>query len=170
MSAAPVAPFRSTLQNEAPADTLTYVASGDLGSGLQRWLLLAAPGAGSPDAAAAARLQALGRLGRETATLVAPGDQGPAVTLISHVRRPAAVRAAMSALEPALATLIGASSGVAWNDSGRGAARTRTLGDPATAPLAWALDGTTLIRPRPVGSPPCAAVARGSPGRPRFRR
>ena len=40
---------RRRSRTQAPADTLTYVASGDLGSGLQRWLLLAAPGAGSPD-------------------------------------------------------------------------------------------------------------------------
>ena len=145
VSAAPVSPFRATLQDEAPADTLTYVASGDLGSGLQRWLLLAAPGAGDPAAGTAKRLQALGRLGRETATLVAPGDQGPTVTLVGRVRRPAAVRAAMTTLEPGLATLIGASADVAWRTTGSGAARTRTLGDPATAPLAWALDGSTLI-------------------------
>ena len=161
VSAAPVAPFRSALQNEAPADTLTYVASGDLGSGLQRWLLLAAPGAGSPTAAAASRLQALGRLGRETATLVAPGDKGPTVSLVSRVQRPAAVRAAMTALEPALATLIGAPSGVAWKTSGSGAARTRTLGDPATAPVAWALDGATLILSTAPGG--IATVRGGGP-------
>jgi hypothetical protein len=161
VSAAPVAPFRATLQDEAPADTLTYVASGDLGSGLQRWLLLAAPGAGSPTAAAAARLEALGRRGRETATLVAPGEKGPAVTLVSHVRRPAAVRAAMTALEPALATLIGADAGVAWRTTGTGSARTRTLGDAATAPLAWALDGTTLILSTAPGG--IATVRGGGP-------
>ncbi len=161
VSAAPVAPFRATLQDKAPADTLTYVASGDLGSGLQRWLLLAAPGAGSPTTTTATRLQALGRRGRETATLVAPGDKGPSVTLVSQVRSPAAVRTAMTALEPALATLIGAPTGVAWKTSGSGAARTRTLGDPASAPLAWALDGSTLILSTAPGG--IATVRGGGP-------
>ncbi len=86
------------------------------------------------------------------------------------MRRPAAVRTAMTALEPALATLIGAPAGVAWKNSGTGAARTRTLGDPATAPLAWALDGTTLIvstAPGGIATDP-RRRARGSPRPPHF--
>ena len=59
-------------------------------SGLQRLLLLAAPGAGGRGRCRErARSPALGRLGRESATVVAPGAAGPVVTLLSRVQRPA---------------------------------------------------------------------------------
>ncbi len=145
VSREPVVPFRSTLQRQAPADTLTYVASGDLGSALQRFLLLAAPGADAPSTATDAQLQALGQLGGESATVVAPGQEGPVVTLLSHVSSASGAGSAMRALEPGLAMLIGAPAAPGWKDAGSAGARVRTIGTPPGPSLAWALDGTTLI-------------------------
>lgn len=136
--------FRSTLQGVAPADTLTYVASGDLGAALERFLLLAEPGAQAPPPAVG-RFTALSRLGRESATVVAPGQQGPVITLLSRIADPARVRAAMTGLEPDLATLVGAPGSATWTDAAPGGLRARTLADAPGQALSWAIDGRTLI-------------------------
>ena len=136
--------FRSTLQDVAPADTLTYVASGDLGPALERFLLLAEPG-GSAPAPAVSRFTALSRLGRESGTIVAPGQQGPVITLLSRVAEPDRVRAAMAGLEADLATLVGAPGTATWIDATPGGLRGRTLADAPGRGFSWAIDGSTLI-------------------------
>ena len=136
--------FLSTLQDVAPADTLTYVASGDLGPALERFLLLAEPG-GSAPAPAVSRFTALSRLGRESGTIVAPGQQGPVITLLSRVAEPDRVRAAMAGLEADLATLVGAPGTATWIDATPGGLRGRTLADAPGRGFSWAIDGSTLI-------------------------
>lgn len=145
VSSARVAPFRPTLQRQAPAGALTYAAAGDLGSALQRLLLLAAPGARVGDRSAGPSLAALGRLGRESATVVAPGRRGPVITLLSRVGDPRAVRRAMTALEPELARLVGAPQSATWSDATPAGAQARTLADAPGQALSWAMAGTTLI-------------------------
>lgn len=137
--------FRPTLQDRAPADTLTYVASADLGPALERFLLLAEPGAASAPAPAVGRFTALSRLGRESATIVAPGSQGPVTTLLSRIADPARVRTAMTAIEGDLATLVGAPSTAAWTDAAPAGLRGRTLADAPGQTISWAIDGNTLI-------------------------
>ncbi len=137
--------FRPTLQDAAPEDTLTYVASADLGPALERFLLLAEPGAGNAPAPAVDRFTALSRLGRESATVVAPGREGLVTTLLARVAQPARVRAAMTAIEPDLATLVGATGAAAWADAAPGGLRARTLADAPGRSLSWAVDGKTLI-------------------------
>lgn len=141
---APIPGFRSTLQDTAPADTLTFVASGELGAALERFLLLAEPG-GSAPAPAVDRFTALSRLGRESATVVAPGQQGPVITLLSRITEPERVRAAMTGLEADLATLVDAPGTAAWTDVAPGGLRGRTLADAPGQGLSWAIDGRTLI-------------------------
>ena len=137
--------FRSTLPQLAPADTLTYVASGELGSALERFLLLAEPGRAAAAPPAAPALAALGRLGGESATVVVPGQDGPVVTLLSRVKDPGRVRAAMTALEPGLLRLTGAPDPAAWTDAAPAGLRARTIADAPGQGISWALDGQTLI-------------------------
>lgn len=137
--------FKPTLQGRAPAGTLTYSVSGDFGSGLERFLLLAGQDAARAPAIADIRaLRQLGRLGQETATLLAPGQQGPAVTLLSRVRDPRAVRRAMAGVEPVLARVLAAPATALWADTTPAGLRARTLAN-ARGGLTWALDGDTLI-------------------------
>jgi len=142
-------PFKATLQRFAPADTLAYVASGDLASALQRLLVLAGPTAGARLPRLLAQggrpLTTLGDLGRESAVVIAPGETGPALTLLSRVSDPVRARRAMTALEPALATLVGAPAGTAFADATPGGRPARTLAGAASTPLTWAIDGNTLI-------------------------
>lgn len=145
-SSAPAGPaFEPTLQEHAPADTLTYVASGSLGPALERFLLLAEPGAGAAPAPAVRRLTALGRLGGESATLVIPSERGPIAALIGRVRDAGRARAAMRALEPDLLALAGAPGGASWVDASPGGLRARTLADAPGRGLSWALDGDLLL-------------------------
>lgn len=145
-TSAPSAPvFEPTLQEQAPADTLTYVASGGLGPALERFLLLAEPGAGAPPAPAAARLAALGRLGGEAATLVVPSGSGPVTGLIGRVRDADRARAAMRALEPDLLALAGAPDGASWVDASPSGLRARTLADAPGQGLSWAIEGDLLL-------------------------
>ncbi|HVP01179.1 MAG TPA: hypothetical protein VMT10_01310 [Solirubrobacteraceae bacterium] len=160
------APFRATLHRLAPADTLAYVASGDLASTLQRLVVLAGPGAGRALPRLLAQggvpLDTLGRLGRESAVVIAPGESGPSLTLLARVQQPARAQAAMRALEPALATLAGAPAETSFADAAPGGKPARTLAGAATTGLTWAIDGTTLI----VGTTPAAvADARSHVGR-----
>ncbi len=165
-------PFTPTLQRLAPADTLAYVASGDLASALQRLLVLAGPGVGAGLPRLLEQggrpLTTLGNLGGESAVVIAPGETGPALTLLSHVSDPGRARTAMTALEPALATLVGAPAGTTFADASPGGAPARTLSGAASTPLTWAIDGTTLIV---ATSPSAVADARahgarltGTPG------
>ncbi len=143
------AQFRPTLQRRAPAGTLAYVASGDLAGALQRLLVLAGPGAGAALPRilkeGGAPLITLGNLGRESAIVIAPGADGPVLTLMSRVRDPAKARAAMTALEAPLARLVAAPAGAAFSDISPAGAPARTLSGTASAGLTWALDGSTLI-------------------------
>ena len=137
--------FRPTLQDVAPADTLTYVASAELGTALERFLLLAERGAGNAPAPAVERFTALSRLGRESATVVGPGSDGITTTLLSRIENPERVRAAMTAIEPDLTRLVGAGGVAAWADAAPGGLRARTLADAPGRALSWAIDGNTLI-------------------------
>ncbi len=87
----------------------------------------------------------LGNLGRESAIVIAPGPDGPVLTLMSRVRDPAKARAAMTALEAPLARLVAAPAGAAFSDISPAGAPARTLSGTASVGLTWALDGSTLI-------------------------
>lgn len=137
--------FRPTLQDHAPADTISYSASGDLAGGLQSLLLLrGAAAAQTLDGLLKAGGDALTRLSklvRESAFVVGPGPDGPQITLLARTREPRAARAAMRDLEGALGRLIEA-PGAAFADADL-AGPARRL-DAAGATLAYGFDGPVL--------------------------
>lgn len=139
--------FKPTLHSRAPSDTIAFVASGDIAGALQRLLLLAGPQAGTlvPQVLeeGGEALNQLGELGRESAVLVAPGPQGPAITLLARMRAPAQARRTLRRLEEALGRLFGAPAGPEFADADLGGpARQLSAG---SVEVAYALDDDVLV-------------------------
>jgi hypothetical protein len=138
--------FRPTLQDHAPADTISYAAAGDLAGSLQSLLLLRREGAaGTLDRLLRAGDGALGRLARlvsESAFVVGPGPDGPQITLLARTRDAAKARTAMRSLEGALGGLIGAPRGSAFADADLDGPARRL--DAGGAGLAYGFDGPVL--------------------------
>ncbi len=139
--------FRPTLQDHAPADAISFSAAGDLAGGLQSLLLLNREGAvGTLDGLLKAGDGALTRLSRlvaESAFVVAPGPDGPVITLLALTRDAAKARAALSQLEPSLGRLIAAPEGAKFADTQLdGPARQLDVGG---ATLAYGFDGKVLV-------------------------
>ncbi len=138
--------FSPTLQRHAPSDAIFYSASGDLAGGLQSLLLLNRSNAvRTLDGLLKAGDRALARLSRlvsESAFVVAPGPDGPVITLLARTRDAAKARVAVRALEPSLGRLIGAAQGAAFADAQLGGAARRL--DVGGATLAYGFDGDVL--------------------------
>ena len=139
--------FRPTLQNHAPADTISFSASGDLVGGLQSLLLLRGEGAATTlDALlkeGGGALTRLARLVRESAFVIGPGPDGPTITLLAQTRDGAKARAAMRALEGSLGQLIGVAQGGAFTDVDLGGPA-RQLSTTSGATLTYGFDGDVL--------------------------
>ncbi len=172
-STAPV--FTPTLQRRAPRDALAYVAAGDLAATLQRLLVLG----GTPAAGAVPRLidaggsalDTLGDVGRESAVVVSPSPEGPAVTVLARVRDAARARTAMRALEAPLAGLLGAPDGVVLGRCapGRPARAHTARGRRPDARLGSRRRRPDRCRPRPRRSPRHARGGRSLAALPAFR-
>jgi hypothetical protein len=137
-------PFAPRLQTRAPADTISYVASGDLAGGLERLLALR----GSAAAATFDELLRgdrsllrLARLTRESAFVVSPGAKVPRITLLARVSDRARAQTQLRRLEARLASLAGA-PGASFTDANLGGPA-RVLRSGGTT-LAYALDGDVL--------------------------
>lgn len=140
--------FTPTLQERAPREAIAYVASGDLAGALQGLLVLAggdaADAVGSLLRRGGTSLDALGDLGRESAVVVGPSPEGPAVTVLSRMRDPRRARAAMAGVEPALARALGAPPGVGWGDARLAGRPARTIVVAPGRELTWVLEGDVL--------------------------
>ncbi len=138
--------FTPTLQRYAPADALSYTASGDLAGGLQRLLVLSGKNAAAAlDELLDRRdppLVRLSRQVRESAFVVSPGAEQPSVTLLARVRDPEKAGAALRRLEPELAGLVGAPAGAQWADARLGGPARRL--DAGPAGLAYGFAGDVL--------------------------
>ena len=112
--------FAPRLQANAPADTISYVASGDLVGGLQRLLLLrGAAGRRRSTSCSRAAITLSSACRGWSASRRSSSARGrqPRVTLLARVSDGRAATARMRALEGRLAPLAGAAAGTRFADA-----------------------------------------------------